>query len=1680
MKLMKSTIRISFLFSLVIMVTIPMMGQETWFEIKPDVLPPERAAFGMIYDGISQRPILFGGFNSAGKALNDTWAFQGNEWVPVKSSTEPPARYFPTFNYNPNNDTGILVAGISETGFLSDAWEYSNGNWRLLAANAIPGRHSHAAAFDSQNSALYILGGIGTNSEHFSDFWIFEPEQGDGIWNEVDIVEGPGPLYGHALVYDAYRQQIVLFGGADASSERNNDTWIYKYGLWTQLVTEHVPSPRIYHKMIYDSEKKQVVLFGGFEDGNRLNDLWVFNGEDWIPQATQNAPPERSSHEMIYNHPAKRIDCFGGIGSANDYFNDLWVFYELSVSFDKDLYTSIHDRAVITVSDLSANLNPNEIDTVSVIVESDGEKVGISLTLYETDINTGIFMNASEEEQLKFSLIESNQDLNQIKISDGDRMYANYTSPSGVGEIFAMAVWQGIGSVLQWDKPIYIGYKDEAILTMDNPNANLDLEAIETITVKVASDAYPTGINVVLTEISPESGIFTFAKGAKGLTFHPKYVNQGKVEILVQDGDTLQLTYQNPYDGSIYSNSVLWVRFPINMEFDKDLYIGPEKANLVLYDSDLNFNPELSETVWLQLVSDTDPVGMGIPAYETGPNTGIFDPGQIGFDTSGTSFGNRLIHVSDGDVVSAIHSQYLKEPIYANTRWLLEYPPIQDRPAVFIIFGPEEDEVTSESIVTFHFTATGETLKKINPRNMEFKTKLLGYETEWTPWIQGTTRVYDNLPGGEYVFIIQCRSPKPEGEGEGYWVSLPVFRRFYVNREGQPPLVSPKLVVTPGDNFVYLEWTHPYRENLLGYHIYRREEGQDTISLNTLPLDPSLSDYTDGPIIPHKRYEYFVRAVDVEGNIKDSNKVWCAANEDIRGADILVFSEDFLDMGTSLNETESEIYNQTMTEPIYWTLYSDTPSLSFEPASGIAYGGAIKVKIKLDRKGFSVGFHELRLHIRSNASSYLPVGINEENAVKIRFMIPGEVVHDSHKIWSEVSLSRTLYEYVFVDFTPQFANYYRVVVAAELSSNSRVDLSPWGLGSWPMASTTDINPLYLLNGDRNGQIDAGETVNLEVGLMNTGTIEIRSSTLVFYSSDEFVEVVSPNFTTVNNICACATGFKTSFKFTVSQNIPLMEEGYPFRIYGLLVDTDGYKWLMHIDLKAFNFPLRHTYTIDDDILGFSFGNNNKIIETSENIEIPLTIHNIGVSELPQIVYYLDQVTSPSEPIFFSRSSFKSRFQVPPLTSQNVEGDFEFTVAETYEGGQIDFRLSSAFINPYIYDEYCIPLNYLCVAGSVLPHPDGKVNDEGEPIFCPVFQFAYSYVKEKKFGENIQGINEGESTFTDDTQGWLPHLENPPFSAPVAGWDPGGIYLQTANNTDCHGFWESSPDYSPIIKNNLYRARFTIHSDQEDSSLSPAFRLRAFDDLGGQADILVISSEGSGICAPGTKPREYNLYFVPNQETGNSLRFAWDIINFNLNDAPEGTLFLDDLIIERIDLDLLPMPFRIRHYNFFDSVEGWEYSTIPNFFTPAIGYQTNGVLQIIGVDSNTFGCWANPRLDIIQGENLRLFCTEITARTDFETPRDQVPQLRFRINALNHQYAVLKNINSEGTGENSLDIINKTYKVFCYSPTDEDGNPVQDVPLQIYIDYINFNAADYANSTVKIDEVSVDVYPPDPMP
>jgi galactose oxidase-like protein len=89
----------------------------------------------------------------------------------------------------------------------------------------------------------------------------------------------PSGRYGHAAIYDPVRDRMVVFGGFDGDSLRN-DTWALSLtgtaAAWAKSSPSGAPpSNRAHHTATYDPVRDRMVVVGGNSPGGTyLDDIW--------------------------------------------------------------------------------------------------------------------------------------------------------------------------------------------------------------------------------------------------------------------------------------------------------------------------------------------------------------------------------------------------------------------------------------------------------------------------------------------------------------------------------------------------------------------------------------------------------------------------------------------------------------------------------------------------------------------------------------------------------------------------------------------------------------------------------------------------------------------------------------------------------------------------------------------------------------------------------------------------------------------------------------------------------------------------------------------------------------------------------------------------------------------------------------------------------------------------------------------------------------------------------------------------------------------------------------------------------------------------------------------------------------------------------------------------------------
>jgi hypothetical protein len=169
-------------------------------------------------------------------------------------------------------------------------------------------RAGHAMVFDASRNVVLLFGGLAAGNRPLSDTWSWDGQD----WTELEDI-GPSSRFAHAMAYDSARQRTVLFGGA-SGTDTFGDTWEWDGDSWTQI-QDIGPSARAEHAMVFDVARNRSVLFGGASSGTSQSDTWVWDGADWS-QVEDTGPSARRGHAMAYDVVRARTVLFGGVGDG--------------------------------------------------------------------------------------------------------------------------------------------------------------------------------------------------------------------------------------------------------------------------------------------------------------------------------------------------------------------------------------------------------------------------------------------------------------------------------------------------------------------------------------------------------------------------------------------------------------------------------------------------------------------------------------------------------------------------------------------------------------------------------------------------------------------------------------------------------------------------------------------------------------------------------------------------------------------------------------------------------------------------------------------------------------------------------------------------------------------------------------------------------------------------------------------------------------------------------------------------------------------------------------------------------------------------------------------------------------------------------------------------------------------
>ena len=242
------------------------------------------------------------------------------------------------------------------------------------------------------------------------------------------------------------------------------------------------------------------------------------------------------------------------------------------------------------------------------------------------------------------------------------------------------------------DKAVY-SWTDKILISIIAPSWNSNSNQIDSIggseshAIKISS-----GENSLkpyrLTETSPNSGIFSGeiiltgflhdVDGDGNFDTNPKTLGNGPTNGFLESDmdDSISISFEFA-DGVVLVESV-----PVNwnhgtIKFSKEVFLSNELIEIRVIDPDLNLNPEMIDTVNLEVFSDSDASGISVTAIETSERSGSF---ISTFSLSeNISSGNRLYAIPGDTIIAKYDDHTLPKPFsksdsqYVETSAIVDY-----------------------------------------------------------------------------------------------------------------------------------------------------------------------------------------------------------------------------------------------------------------------------------------------------------------------------------------------------------------------------------------------------------------------------------------------------------------------------------------------------------------------------------------------------------------------------------------------------------------------------------------------------------------------------------------------------------------------------------------------------------------------------------------------------------------------------------------------------------------------------------------------------------------------------------------------------------------------------------------------------------------------------------------------
>ena len=240
------------------------------------------------------KPIICGGrFPS----YRDTcWAFENGDWQPFSSLTVESSNFAITRSPIANSSIDLVLTGGDKNSTKNKPLHLNridvliNNNW-VSTKLSLPSKIAYHCMLLNSDSTLYIIGGLGENSE-FKETHSFSIE--DNTWRPKPALKFARS--GHAcstlpFTRGSNKQSIIVAGGADSIGKPLSSVEILDDGADEWRTGPELPIPIAGSTMVKHPDGG-VVLIGGSSNGTYLHTLY------YLPHAGKSAQWEQLPQKL--------------------------------------------------------------------------------------------------------------------------------------------------------------------------------------------------------------------------------------------------------------------------------------------------------------------------------------------------------------------------------------------------------------------------------------------------------------------------------------------------------------------------------------------------------------------------------------------------------------------------------------------------------------------------------------------------------------------------------------------------------------------------------------------------------------------------------------------------------------------------------------------------------------------------------------------------------------------------------------------------------------------------------------------------------------------------------------------------------------------------------------------------------------------------------------------------------------------------------------------------------------------------------------------------------------------------------------------------------------------------------------------------------------------------------------